>query len=194
MLLLADMAGNLVFTAPILADNARMVFTGRYGPPATIRVIDGNTRLLIEGQLQLGSAMGFLKAIEADSSIDTISLDSAGGLITEATNIADTISVRHLNTYIAHECSSACTLVFLAGSTRCLSSSARIGFHSWRLGATQPDVFPSQLSAQESVLYLKAGLPPSFVERIMATPSTKMWYPTRPELAEARVVTLDCRT
>ncbi|MBL0116023.1 MAG: hypothetical protein IPP45_11860 [Sphingomonadales bacterium] len=106
----------------------------------------------------------------------------------EAQKIAEIVDRKGLNTYVEGQCESACTLILLAGRDRATTPNARIGFH-------QPD-FPG-LDAEgkraiidaNRVIYLKAGVSDTFIDRAMSASPKSMWYPSYDEMVAANVVT-----
>jgi hypothetical protein len=188
--LVVDMAWYISRAA--LVENVRMVFTGRYAPPASISTINNGTGLLVKGSLQNKTATELLKALDTSTSVTSVILDSKGGMFQQARIMAQAIRDHRLNTYVERECSSACTVVFLAGKSRCISSIAKVGFHSGMRLGTSPDAMPRGFAEAQRDLYAKAGLPPWFIENIMATPRTSIWFPSYSELLNAGVVTPDC--
>jgi hypothetical protein len=188
--LIADTA--LYLSRAALLENVHMAFTGHYGPPASIRDISNGAALLVKGDLQEGTAEALMKVAAASSTATLVVLDSKGGLFEQARLMSQVISKHRLNTYVERECSSACALVFLAGASRCISSTARIGFHAGRRLGGPPELIPRAIADAQRDLYIKAALPTSFVEKIMTTPNRSIWYPSYPELVDANVVTQDC--
>jgi hypothetical protein len=176
----------------IVMEHARMVFTGRYGPPASISRTRNGAGLLLSGELREGSAEAFALAIRNSPNISSVVLDSKGGLFQEATLLATNISQRHLDTYVEGECSSACTLAFLAGTRRCIAEDARIGFHAVTYRGDLTRGTSRNAADYERNLYLKAGLPATFINTIMETPNLRVWYPSHRELQEAGVTSADC--
>jgi hypothetical protein len=78
---------------------------------------------------------------------------------TESNQIAKLIAHHHLNTYVQHKCSSACTVAFLAGKRRCISATAKIGFHAGRRLSVAPSISMMGLENIQRDEYAKAGLP-----------------------------------
>jgi hypothetical protein len=182
-----------VFYAPgALVQNVRVVFTGRYAAAPTIEPIDNGTAALIQGSIQVGTAEALRKSLDALPNAATVVLDSSGGLFDESNQIAKLIADHHLDTYVQHECSSACTVAFLAGKRRCISETAKMGFHAGRSLATAPSISMRGLESVQRNEYAKAGLPLGFIDRILATPSTTLWVPSHAELSDAHVLTPDC--
>ena len=153
-----------------------------------INVATNGLSVIIVGALREGSAAEIRKILDAAPGAKTLVLNSNGGRLLEARQIARIVQNRHLDTYVEDQCVSACTYVFLAGRERAATPNARIGFH-------QPS-FPgydavAERSATQEMLdvYRTAGLPEAFVQRIGRTPPEDMWYPSRDELIDAHVIT-----
>lgn len=166
------------------------VATGwQLGPDVTFQVRADGKSLLLKGGINDGTAESLSKALELAPSVTTVVLQSAGGWIRQGNMIAKVISERGLSTYVEQECSSACTIAFLAGKERAGEPNARIGFHSFKsIGA---DGFSANAidasTAQET--YRRAGLSPAFIAKVVATSHDKMWYPPHDELLAAGVFT-----
>lgn len=191
-LLFGDSFFTFLGTYRIVDDHIHMAFTGRYGPPASISVIDGGKSLLLSGQMREGSADAFAKAMNSFPSVTTIAFDSKGGLLQEAILIDKSIAKHSLDTYVTRECTSACTFSFLAGRHRCMAEGARIGFHAATYVRDLSKKTFQNIADYQRDLYLKAGLPELFVNEIMETPNSRVWYPSRQALLDAHVTTPDC--
>jgi ATP-dependent protease ClpP protease subunit len=153
-----------------------------------INVATNGQSVIVHGMLREGSAVEVQKILDAAPGATLLVLNSAGGRLREAQQLALVVQSRHLNTYVEDQCASACTYVFLAGKDRAATPNAQIGFH-------QPS-FPgldanAQRAATETMLdvYRAAELPEVFMQRIAKTPPEDIWYPTRDELIAAHVIT-----
>lgn len=152
-----------------------------------VTVLADGRSILVRGMLREGSAKGIEKIIDAAPAVTTLMLNSNGGRLAEGKQLAEFVHRRGLNTYVEDVCLSACTFVFLAGKERAATPNAKIGFHL-------PVVPWSSSKADDGSeymmnIYRRAGLPDEFIQRVRDTPSSTMWYPTRDELIEARVIT-----
>ena len=192
MFLFVDSLYFFLGTYAIVDDHIHMAFTGRYGPPASISVIDNGKSLLLSGELREGSAEALAKAMDNFPTATTIAFDSKGGLLQEAILLEKSIARRGLDTYVTRECSSACTFSFLAGKHRCMAEGARIGFHAASYVRDLSRKTFQNIGDYQRDLYLKAGLPELFVNEIMETPNSRAWYPSRQALFNAHVTTPDC--
>ena len=158
------------------------------GPQYRIRPgLDGES-IKITGGMNDGAADALAAALDRAPGVKTVILDSAGGWVREGRLVAAVISQRGLGTHVDGKCSSACTLAFLAGKQRTLGPHGRLGFHQVR-SIGRSDLGRLLDIGRTRSMYQSAGLPTDFVERVAATPSEKMWYPTVPELRAARVIT-----
>lgn len=147
---------------------------------------DGSV-LLASGGLGQGSADAFSKQLQAAPDVKTVMLESHGGRLREAEQIAQLIRQYSLDTYVEGLCASACTYAFLAGADRAATPNARIGFHR--------PTFPGFTAADEEVamqdmrrVYREAGIPDAFTDRVARVPAQRMWYPTHAELLENAVI------
>jgi len=154
----------------------------------TVSVSPDGHSVLVTGTLREGAAAAISRVIDATPEAQWLVLDSNGGRVLEAQQLARKVRARGLDTYVRRQCASACTFVYLAGKTRAASPYARIGFH-------QPSFVGLNAMGQQEITvamlndYRIAGLPPEFVRRIAQTPSSQMWYPRSDELLHANVVT-----
>lgn len=145
---------------------------------------DGQT-LLLQGAIGTGSMDEVLKVLSTAPNVKSIMLNSHGGRLREAEQLAQLVRERKLDTYVELQCLSACTFVFLAGADRAATPNAQIGFH-------QPS-FPGMTSANAGLqtmldVYRTAGISEGFIAKVRETPSESMWYPTRDELIDNGVI------
>jgi hypothetical protein len=158
------------------------------GNPAQFTVQrDGKTALL-DGNITVGTAERFKGFIQSHPEITNVSLRSKGGRILEADRMAKLINKRGLNTGAQEYCTSACTLVLLAGKERAATADAQVGFH-------QPQ-FPGLSAAEQGMMisdmremYVKAGVAPDFLDKALSVSPESMWFPSVDELTSARVIT-----
>jgi hypothetical protein len=162
-----------------------------HDPMDTVNVeaaADGRT-IMLDGTLGQGSIHKLQKIIDASPGATTLVLNSDGGRAAIAEELALRIRQRHLNTFVEDHCLSACTYLFLAGIKRELAEDADLGFHqptAEGLGSGDEELI------QEMVAYYRSiGLREWFIDRIVATPPEDMWYPTRRELKDGGIITVD---
>ncbi|MCR9115039.1 MAG: hypothetical protein NXH84_17295 [Rhodobacteraceae bacterium] len=143
--------------------------------------------------------------------IERIVLNSSGGSVWAAMEIARLMLDFDLETEVDGECSSACVNIFLAGERRGMAAGSSMGFHlrtwsppaveryyedwkgeegwnspfefaSWIYEDTQAEVF------DDLVYLVSRGVDADFAIRIK-TPRARTWYPSRQELMQAGILT-----
>jgi hypothetical protein len=144
--------------------------------------------LEFSGGITFGVAKEFASFVDALGSLELVHLNSRGGRIEEAQRIGNIIKAHDLNTYVASACESACTILFLSGRQRLITSESKVGFH-------QPD-FPG-MSAQdrreaiatEEARLESLGVSNEFARKANLEPPNRMWFPTTEELLSSGVAT-----
>ena len=157
-------------------------------------------------------AAAFRTMLSRNPQVRVVHLNSYGGELTEARDMADMVTRRGLSTRVTGTCDSACVLIFLAADHRSLASRATIGFHrfSWDADSVR-DFFDAsagdygwtdpfemaewlyedtQAEIFEHLSYMLArGVDPAFAIQTLREDSLGMWYPPRAVLLAAGVVT-----
>ncbi|MFO1285204.1 MAG: hypothetical protein U1F25_05835 [Rubrivivax sp.] len=146
-------------------------------------------RLRLEGPLSLGDAERVRTLAAGATALRIVELDSPGGRLIEGERIAALVRKGAWHTRTTGGCESACTLIHMAGERKQLLPGAKLGFHRASAGTTNPVL--DNLANRELVrIYREAGLPERFIERTLATPSHRIWYPSRDELVGAGLVSI----
>ena len=92
---------------------------------------EGIELITIEGVIVSGDEQKFRKlSIQYDKAV--VALSSDGGALLSAIEIGKMIRLKEYTTLVLDEyqCTSACALIWIAGSTRFLAPSGRVGFHA----------------------------------------------------------------
>jgi hypothetical protein len=144
--------------------------------------------IIFHGDITYGTAQELLRLIKANPSVKAIELTSNGGLAEPALLVANAIQLRRATTYVPSTCVSACTFLFLGGQQRYLGPGAALGFHrAWQnIAGTAGDV--QRMNAEIRERFAERGVAQEFVDRVLATPGEKLWYPTPSELQAAGVI------
>jgi len=173
--------------APQFAELSRIVFLNDPDiPDATLRLSDDARFLVLDGGIKYGLAGQVDLLLGAAPNVTGLLLSSPGGRVAEARKIFDLVRERGLDTFVSDECSSACTLVFVAGRNRLVGQNGRLGFHgSFFPGMSEQDL--REMNDAWASLYRSAGLSGGFLDRALRVPPESIWYPTREELREAGV-------
>lgn len=180
------LVGNLAAQAPFLEEHFRVARGEQLGPETSIQRRADGYSLLVSGGINDDTAEKLQQALNQSPGVRTIVLSSSGGWVGQGLVVAAVISSRKLSTDVEDECSSACTIAFLAGLERVAGPKARIGFHSFSTVGRQS---PAGSSSLLQKVYREAGLSDDFIAKVSQTPPTEMWYPTVKELLQNGVLT-----
>lgn len=183
---IADAAPRYVLK--VLAED-RDVFRKDHGVLRQGRgVLRKDRAILIDGRFDLGLSRDLKSLLAETPDIDAIILNSDGGRIFEARGVAKQIVERNLDTYVFGHCRSACTIAFIAGSTRMLGESGQLGFHSYRLDGIAAFTDPLDEQAKDRSFFTRQGVQPDFIARAFETPHEDMWHPDADRLLGSGVV------
>jgi hypothetical protein len=157
------------------------------GSSSTIRSTDNPDELRIYGSIYFGFANDLKDALTKHPGVTRLVLSSDGGFVDEGADAADVIQSNALTTVVTDRCSSACSLLFVAGKVRILGSEGQIGFHGSRGPVSSvDDAYYNRAWAKH---YVALGIDPEFTKRALNVPPNDMWYPTADELMAAGVIT-----
>ncbi len=154
----------------------------------TVRVLNNGTELELAGGITVGVAREIERVLAENPDIHTVHLNSGGGRIAEAENIRNLIEQRGLDTYVATECLSACTIAYLGGKRRFIDPDAKLGFHA----GTYPGLLEADLAAVVRSLIdaaIDRGVDPEFAEMAYMQESGEFWKPDHSALLAAGFVT-----
>jgi len=163
-------------------------------------------------EINFNHADNLFDILKSNNQIQTLILNSEGGMTNAAIDIADLVIDAGLDTHVEENCLSACVTIFLAGNNRSLALGGKIGFHkgyweasniksyyinnkkdekwadpfefaSWLYEDTQSDVF----KAFEYLL--ERGVKAGFAIKTLKADSDGMWKPRRSELLLGGILT-----
>jgi hypothetical protein len=185
---LAVGAGVLASAALDVAPHARGWWTlARGGDPlGALRAElapDGRS-LRLQGPLAAGGAQQVRALLAGAPALGLVELASPGGRWAEAEDIARALRERALAVRVVGDCDNACVALFLAGSSRQLAASGRLGLQrSAPVGAVP--VWRRWVDGALADAQRRAGLPESFVPRMLFASPAMPWRPGRDELLAA---------
>lgn len=180
---------QVFISVPAILEHMEVIGGAEHGPPMQVELLQDGEAMLVSGGFNDGEAEQLAAALDAHPNVRTLVLSSGGGWLNEGMRMADLVRQRKLNTHVIDECSSACTLAFLAGRVRTMSESAALGFHASR-SVGSPEQRPTRFETAElRTAYQQAGLPKAFIDKALATPNDDMWYPRYEALLEAGALT-----
>ena len=129
------------------------------------------------------------KTLTDTPGIQTVVLNSTGGIVPAGYRIAAMIKARKLDTLTTSNCASACTLAFAAGERRLLTKGARLGFHSETPvfnteEGSSPDMLTKLSKEHTSAYWRSAGVAEASLREIFATPPEELWFPSTTSCAK----------
>ena len=173
---------------PLLVEHWELALGAQPAEAFTV-TLSGDGRIAdFKGGINEGAAEALESLLASAQTVATVRLDSPGGWLREGDRMAGVVKKHGISTHVDAKCFSSCTLVLLAGVNRSAGPRAEIGFHRGRdVGEVEGQRLEPGVG--EAALYLKAGLDPAFVRRILATRNKDIWIPARSELVQAHVLT-----
>lgn len=146
--------------------------------------------LRLSGEFQYGVSAALASVLAHDPTIRRLELNSPGGDTGEGLAMAALVKKYTLSTFVKHDCSSACTLVFVAGHERLLAPDARLGFHRARSYVWDQILYEDGWYNDQFMRFLISnGIQESFARKAYAIPDADIWYPSVDELLAAGVIT-----
>ena len=148
-----------------------------------VTVLPSGKEVEFHGGFKLGAAKKLSEVLASTPYVTTIHIDSFGGRLAEALEMAKIIKEKNLNTYTGNICASAAVIPFLAGKERIARQDAMIGFHSI--------TFAGERNEAGQIFFAKilkdAGVSQAFITRV--TKSHEFTYPQHSELLKERILT-----
>ena len=138
----------------------------------------------VSGAIDETSLPSFRAAL-AQGPVEQVVLNSTGGMVAVALQLAREIAARDLPTHVERNCYSACTLVFLAGSQRTADTHARFGFHAAYRKGHDGLIASDRVNDLLIDAMIRQGVDPSFSTKAWSYPPDDLWLPTRRELLSA---------
>lgn len=182
ILKLAPLLGLLLASPSVAASPS-----AEFDTPYQLRLSDNGSVLELSGSFSWALPQSFQALLAGAPDVRLIRLESPGGHVQPAIEIAMLIHERGLDTYVGRFCASACTIAFLGGRQRWLGPGARLGFHQ----ASAPGLPSELVNGYLRAAYETFHVPPAFVTRVLNTPPSDLWFPTQPELRAAHYTTAD---
>ncbi len=125
-------SAEFVRLLPGLQEHWHVALGEQPGAPTQIVLRADGQSLLVRGGINDDTADAVSRALDQAPAVRMVVLESGGGWVRQGQQLAQVIARRGLATYVENECSSACTIAFLAGRERAADPDARLGFHAFR--------------------------------------------------------------
>ena len=172
---------------PHIADHVKLAQGGDPLGPLQATLTHDGRRLRLVGPMGQGDAARVLRLLQDAPQVALIELQSPGGRVAEALQIAQAVRSRAAQTRAVGPCDNACVLVFLAGSARQVMPGAGLGFHRLPVPSFNP-LWRSQARREQVALWRQAGLPEAFILNTLSSPPSAAWRPNSGELLAAGLI------
>ncbi|MER9221851.1 hypothetical protein NKI48_23470 [Mesorhizobium sp. M0644] len=142
--------------------------------------------ILLNGEIDLRSALEFRKALKAAPNAKLILLDSLGGSVQTGLLIAEEVFDRKMDTLVPANaiCASACSYIFFAGRSRKVSG--RLGVH--QLQSDVQDNAYTQLNVADVIeATSKYGTAAEVLALMLKTPSNQIHFFSEEEIVRYRI-------
>jgi hypothetical protein len=160
--------------------------------------------LTAQGSIDPGSAGRLAAELEARGEyVKVVSLNSPGGALDEAIEMAKLVRGRDIDTKVADGalCASSCPLFLAGGQTRTVGSKAAVGVHQFYAAAADTPTAPAQAMADAQMTtarisrhLIEMGVDPALWLHALDTPPQALYYFSPEELAKYRLVTAPVAT
>ena len=155
--------------------------------------LDGNPDLAAATQDRSGAAYVFSGEITAqsvdrlieavDNGASRVLFNSSGGSMENAMRGFSALKDKDIDAVVTGECSSACTLLFLAGKSRSITPEGSVGVHQWRSVGAQTTEGEAQLLSGTLVALMKeAGVSEEFFIAGSSVPPEEILWLSRDQL------------
>lgn len=141
--------------------------------------------LLIEGQIGT-LTLASIEAYATQHALQGLVLQSHGGLIDSAVDIADYLQRNAVDTYVFHYCESACVIIAVGGDRLFASPAARFGFHQASAPTRSSSEFAQAISIDGTIRMREVlayyGIPSDILNAMAHTRNSDMAYFSGAEL------------
>lgn len=145
--------------------------------------------IVFDGGIEHGAASDLNELLLRYPNTDFIELNSQGGWVLEGRKMARVIQLSGINTFVRGECSSACTLAYIAGDRRFMMEDGYIGFHSYANEFNKnPSLGLEEIYEWDIGFFQEQGVSVPFTNVMFEEPSSSMWYPPNETLLDHGVV------
>jgi hypothetical protein len=171
---------------PVYSRYAEILFVEDPAKKLTVNPNLDGTVINFDGEIKIGAHSAFQDALKVAPQAKIVRLTSNGGWLAEANAIARDIRDRQLQTVITSHCVSACSHMFLSGSSRWITDGGRLGFHAPASSIT--NVTDNADIDKERHTLIALGVPQAIADKAARTPHETMWYPTQIEMQNAKLI------
>ncbi len=148
--------------------------------------------LRVSGSVGYGLSGRVQSLLDHNPSVRIVQLELNGGRVAEAQRLATLVQARKLVTFVEHQCSGPCTVIFAAGEKRLLGPAAQLTFHRYPDPRNPRRSLHSAQALDSSFLQAQGVLIAITVKMFDAEPATP-WTPPQKLLLDARLAHLVVR-
>ena len=151
---------------------------------------NNNSLIQLDGPFYFGITRDVTDLLSRYPTVEGIILECEGGPVSEGRGLAVLIQKHELDTYSFKECSSACTIVFIAGQKRVLGTDAKLGFHQYRLDArnVMPHLDPEEEMKKDLQFFKNQSIDKAFLDQVFKVAPNSIWFPSHTELRDSGVI------
>lgn len=179
------MLGRLVLWAVVA-----ILFSAAPARTMTFVVADGGSTIKASGIINPGDQARLAKVLSgAGTKSAELVIDSPGGFIVPAADMADAIHARGMRVVVHGECASSCFVLLLAGRTRAAVAGSQVGVHSASC-ATCDETEDDSTMASTVFMARKAidlGASASSIVKLITTPPSRISWLTDDDLRSMNV-------
>lgn len=148
--------------------------------------------LILDGQIGAETATSLTKLLSVYGKKPLV-MNSGGGSLQAASEMAATVRDNELTVIVATECSSACVLVAIASDNLLALPESKFGFHQGSIfGANRSDMAQFWANSANDSLMLalkRGGIPESILAIARRTPPEDMYYVSAAQMKSFGIVT-----
>ncbi len=163
-------------------------------PNAAVTFDEADNAIRVQGHLGARLNAQFQEALNRHPGAHMVVLDSPGGLVSDALDLADTVRSNRLAARIEGICASACVAVWAASPDREMSATSLVGLHELRNTIKLPSEYLAKADAESDGRYdsllRSAGFDEATIRKGNQTPPTQIYWlnPVQVGTAGAQVV------
>lgn len=157
-------------------------------PPAAVALEARSNQIVLQGGLEFGSTRAVRDALDANSNVRVVRLDSRGGRVAEGLALGTLLRDRGVDTYVSGECSSACVTAFAGGARRIISADAKVGLHSAGGAGFSADAVASANRRSDEFIAAR-GVDQRVLQQGAAVANDQIWFPSSQVLLSSGLAT-----
>lgn len=170
---------SLTWVAPVSAADESSEWSEKFAP--FVYRQDDPSLLILAGEIDIRTSLNFSRFVLEHGVPEVLFLDSPGGIVHVALDVALKVDALAIETVIPEEfgCYSACAFVFLAGSER--YANGDLGVH--QISSEKADLYDGQLTLSDMIDVLNQfDTPAELLVPMLSTPPEEMYILSQLEI------------